>query len=144
MSTDYAQGEHLVLDGQKLFPMKSGDPIMIMNLPVGVESTEKHVVELLIDKARAKLYGIRHILTSNAPIKSRMKILRTVVYGNIRWVVGILLPTKQLQFMLNHFECQCVRRMLGAKRRSREEDAVGTCLLYGLGKACRQQCSPTS
>ena len=43
-------------------------------------------------------------------------MLRAVVFGCIRWVVGILFPSKQLQAMLNHFECLCVRKMMGIRR----------------------------
>ena len=34
--------------------------------------------------------------------------------------MGILFPSKQLQIMLNQFECACVRKMMGSKRRSGE------------------------
>ena len=77
-------------------------------------------MERLLDKARTKSFGLLHILTSSAPLQSRMKILRTVVYGTIRWIVGILFPSKQLQYMINHVECLCVRRMLGIRRGSSE------------------------
>ena len=77
-------------------------------------------MEHLLDRARSKFFGILHILTSNAPLKSRMRVLRTVVYGVLRWVVGILFPSKRLQVMLNQFECSCVRKMMGFKRRPGE------------------------
>ena len=32
------------------------------------------------------------------------------------WVVGALFPSRQLQQLVNHFECCCVRKMMGIKR----------------------------
>ena len=116
LSTHHVAEAHLVLEGHALLPMPKGDPMMIMNLPVGFENTEKHVLEHLIERARSKFFGILHILTSSAPLVGRLRVLRTVVFGSIRWVVGILFPTKQLQAMLNQFECMCVRKMMGIKR----------------------------
>ena len=92
LTTRCSPGEHLVLDGHKLFPMTAGDPLMIMNLPVGIEGTEKHIMEHLLDKARSKFFGILHILTSNAPLKSRLGILRTVVYGSSDGWWGLCSP----------------------------------------------------
>ena len=89
---------------------------MIMNLPVGYVATERHILEQLLDRARAKFHSIGHILCSRAPLHSRMRVLKTVVYGVISWVVGALFPSKQLQQMLNHFQCRCVRQMMGIRR----------------------------
>ena len=120
LSTKCQPGAHLVLDGYQLFRMPAGEPLMIMNLPVAIEATDKHIMEHLLDRARSKFFGILHILTSNSPLRSRMRFLRTVVYGVLRWVVGILFPSKQLQVMLDQFECSCVRKMMGFKRRPGE------------------------
>ena len=81
LSTHHVAGAHLVLEGHRLLPMPKGDPIMIMNLPVGFENTEKHVLERLIERARSKFFGILHILTSSAPLAGRLRVLRTVVFG---------------------------------------------------------------
>ena len=110
----------VVIDGKQLHPVPQGEPIMIMNLPVGFESTERHVLEHLLDRARNKFHGISHILCSRAPLHSRMRVLRTVVFGVISWVVGALFPSRQLQLMVNHFQCSCVRKMMGISR-GREE-----------------------
>ena len=99
-----------------MHPVPHGEPIMIMNLPVGFEATERHIMEHLLDRARTKFHAINHILCSRAPLHSRMRVLRTVVFGVMSWVVGALFPSKQLQQMVNHFECCCVRKMMGIKR----------------------------
>ena len=116
LSTRISPGVHVVIDGETLRPVASGEPIMIMNLPVGFGATEKHILEHLVDRARAKFHSISHILCSRAPLHSRMKVLKTVVFGVMSWVVGALFPSRQLQQLLNHFQCRCVRQMMGIRR----------------------------
>ena len=89
---------------------------MIMNLPVGLESTEQRILEALVDKARGKFFGILHILCSSAPLSSRIKVLEAVVFGSLRWCLGALVPTVQAQQLLNYFHFNCMRRMMGIKR----------------------------
>ena len=115
-STKLVPGVHVIIDGKLLYPVPSGDPIMIMNLPVGVVATERHILEHLLDRARSKFHSVSHILCSRGPLHSRLRVLRTVVYGVMSWVVGALFPSRQLQQLLNHFECRCVRQMMGIKR----------------------------
>ena len=43
-------------------------------------------------------------------------MLSAVVFGTIRWCLGVLVPTPQAQQTLNFFQFNCVRRMLGIKR----------------------------
>ena len=70
----------------------------------------------MVDKARGKFYGIAHILCSNAPLAARFRVLHAVVFGAIRWSLGVLVPTPQAQQTLNFFQYNCIRRMLGIKR----------------------------
>ena len=72
LSVRHVPGMYLELDGQRLYPMPQGDPLMIMNLPVGIEGTEKHILEHLIERARSKFFGLMHILGSNAPLAGRL------------------------------------------------------------------------
>ena len=86
----------LMTDGNPLYPQKDSDVLFVMNLPVGPEATEMRVLEYLVDRARKKYFGILHLLQSKAALKSRIKLLNTVVFGVFRWVVGALFPTPQL------------------------------------------------
>ena len=116
LSSKIVPGSFVTIDGKQLHPVPPGEPVMIMNLPVGFESTERRILEHLLDRARRKFHGISHILCSRAPLQSRMRVLRTVVFGVLSWAVGALFPSRQLQLMVNHFECSCVRKMMGIKR----------------------------
>ena len=107
----------LLLSGQKLFPLKLGDPLYVMNLPLHVDATETRMMEALIDKARKKYFGILHTLTSSAPLSKRLQLLNTVVFGVFRWILGVTFPSNAVQGMLNHFQFNCVRRMANLKRR---------------------------
>ena len=78
--------------------------LMIMNLPLGLESTEQRVLEALVDKARGKFFGVLHILRSSAPLSLRVKVLQAVVFGSLRWCLGALVPTVQAQQLLNYFK----------------------------------------
>ena len=110
----------LLLLGQQLFPLKVGEPIYVMNLPLHVDATETRLMEALIDKARKKYFGILPMLTSSAPLSKRMNLLNTVVFGVLRWILGAIFPSNAIQGMLNHFQYNCVRRMANLKRRSGE------------------------
>ena len=89
---------------------------MIMNLPVGCESAEIKVLEAKVDKARGKFYGILHILCSFAPLSQRLKVLEAVVFGAIRLCLGAIFPTAAAQGLINFFQYNCVRRMMGVKK----------------------------
>ena len=115
-SAKITPGTHVLMEGKELYPVAPGEPIIVMNLPVGLVATERHILEHLVDKARSKFFNISHILCSRAPLRSRMKVLKTVVFGVMSWVVGALFPSRQLQQILNHFECRCVRQMMGLRR----------------------------
>ena len=106
----------LVLNSIQLRPMEKNEALMIMNLPVGTEATEIRVLEALVDKARGKFFGIQHILCSTAPLPQRLKVLEAVVFGAIRWCLGAIFPTVGAQNLLNYFQFNCVRRMMGIKR----------------------------
>ena len=106
----------LLIDGKPLMPLDKNEVMYVMNLPLRLEATEVTIMEHLIDRARKKFFGILHILTAKAPLNARMKLLNTVVFGVIRWIVGALFPTGQLQSMLNFFQANCVRRMMQIAR----------------------------
>ena len=106
----------LDLNGYKLFPLEEGEPLSVMNLLVGPTATEGRIMEQLIDKARKKYYSIQHILCSKTSLVKRIAVLNKVVYGTIRWIVGVLFPSKTQQCALNHFQYQCIKRMMGLKR----------------------------
>ena len=110
----------LLLSGQKLYPLKQGDPLYVMNLPLHVDATETRLMEALIDKARAKYFGILHLLTSSAPLCKRIRLLNTVVFGVLRWIMGAIFPSNAIQSMVNHFQYNCVRRMANLKRQTGE------------------------
>ena len=110
----------LMVDGKRLLPMEKNEVLYVMNLPLKQEATEATIMEHLIDRARKKFFGIVHILSSKAPLRARMKLLNTVVFGVLRWVVGALFPTPQLQSMLNFFQVNCVRRMMRLARGKEE------------------------
>ena len=42
----------LILEGKELSPVPPEEVLMIMNLPVGFESTEQSLLEAMVDKAR--------------------------------------------------------------------------------------------
>ena len=112
-----SRAKPLVMGGKELYPLPEEEEVlMIMNLPLGLESTEQRVLEALVDKARGKFFGILHILCSSAPLSSRVKVLEAVVFGSLRWCLGALVPTVQAQQMLNYFQYNCIRRMMGIKR----------------------------
>ena len=106
----------LMVDGKELRPIPQEDVLMIMNLPLGMESTEQRILEAVVDKARGKFFGILHILCSTAPLRARLRVLEAVVFGAIRWCIGALVPTVQAQQLLNCFQYNCVRRMMGLRR----------------------------
>ena len=106
----------LVLRDIRLYPLEKNETLMIMNLPPGNESTEIRVLEALVDKARGKFFGIQHILCSSAPLTKRLKVLEAVVFGTMRWCLGSIFPTAGAQSLLNYFQFNCVRRMMGIKR----------------------------
>ena len=106
----------LLLDGKPINVLPEDEVLNVMNLPLGVVCTEQNILEAMVDKARGKFYGIAHILCSNAPLSARFRVLRAVVFGAIRWSLGVLVPTPQAQQTLNFFQCNCIRRMLGIKR----------------------------
>ena len=81
--------------------------------------TLRALLEALLDKARSKVYGILHILTSSAPLSKRVDVLNTVVWGSMAWVVRIIFPTQQCQEMVNRFQYYCFR-MLGISRGAQE------------------------
>ena len=81
LCTRVVPGVYVTIDGQQLHPVPHGEPIMVMNLPVGFDATERRIMEHLLDRARVKFHAISHILCSRAPLHSRMRVLRTVVFG---------------------------------------------------------------
>ena len=111
-----SRAKPLRMEGKDLFPLPEDEVLMIMNLPLGLASTEQRVLESMVDKARGKFFGILHILCSSAPLSSRVKVLEAVVFGSLRWCLGALVPTVQAQQLLNYFQCNCMRRMMGIKR----------------------------
>ena len=106
----------LMVDGKELYPLPQEEVLMIMNLPLGLESTEQRILEAMVDKARGKFFGVLRILCSHAPLRARMRVLEAVVFGAVRWCLGALVPTVQAQQLLNSFQYNCVRRMMGLKR----------------------------
>ena len=106
----------LMLDGKPIKPLPEDEVLSVMNLPLGLVCTEQNVLEAMVDKARGKFYGISHILCSNAPLTARFRVLHAVVFGAIRWGLGVLVPTPQAQQLLNFFQYNCIRRMLGIRR----------------------------
>ena len=106
----------LLIGGQPLLPLDQSEVLFVMNLPLRLEATEATIMEYLIDRARKKFFGIVHILTTKAPLSARMKLLNTVVFGVLRWIIGALFPSAQLQSMLNFFQVNCVRRMMKLAR----------------------------
>ena len=73
LSTRHGPDVYVIIDGKQLRPVEGGEAIVVMNLPVGFAATEKHIMEHLVDRARAKFHGISHILCSRAPLHSRMR-----------------------------------------------------------------------
>ena len=98
----------LMLDGKAVYPMPENEVLSVMNLPLSIECTEHKVLEALVDKARGKFFGILHILCSNAPMMARVKVLEALV------------PTPQAQQLLNYFQYNGIRRMMGVKRKAGE------------------------
>ena len=111
-----SRAKPLIIQAKELYPLPEGEPLVIMNLPLGIEATEQRILEAMVDKARGKFFGIVHILCSNAPLSARCKVLEAVVFGSIRWCLGSLVPTVQAQQLLNSFQYNCMRRMLGLRR----------------------------
>ena len=72
----------VTIEGMQLHPVACGERIVIMNLPVGFAATDRHVMEHLVDKARVKFHSISHILCSRVPLRYRLKLLKTVVFGS--------------------------------------------------------------
>ena len=110
----------LLIAGKPLLPLAENEVLYVMNLPLRIIATETTIMEHLIDRARRKFFGIVHILTTRAPLSARMKLLNTVVFGVLRWVIGALFPSAQLQSMLNYFQVNCVRRMMKTARKTDE------------------------
>ena len=110
----------LLVGGKPLHPLEKNEVLFVMNLPLRLEATETTIMEHLIDRARKKFFGTLHILTANAPLKARMKLLNTVVFGVLRWIIGALFPSAQLQSMLNFFQMNCIRRMMKLTRKTDE------------------------
>ena len=106
----------LQLGENTIEPIAEQEPFTVLNLPICRDNTEMKILHALIDKARGKFWSILPILTSKAPLKSRLGILNKVVHGVFAWVVGILFPSPIVQSALNHFHYSCVRKMMGLKR----------------------------
>ena len=73
-------------------------------------------VESLSGRARGKFYSVMHVLTSSAPLMSRIRLLHTAVFGVLRWIVGPIFPSPQIQSIINYFHYNCVRKMMNLKR----------------------------
>ena len=90
---------------------------MIVNLPVGLEATERRIMQHLIDKARSKF---RSVSQSHSVLEGSPRLQTPCTRnGRVRCRelgVGALFLSRQLQQMINHFECRCVRHMMGLKR----------------------------
>ena len=111
-----SRAKPLVIQGRELYPLPQGKMLMIMNLPLGIEATEQRILEAMVERVRGKFYEIARVLCSNAPLSLRCKVLEAVVFGSIRWCLGALVPTAQAQQLLNNFQYNCLRRVMGVKR----------------------------
>ena len=101
---------HIALhfNGFKLLPLDEGEPIMVMNLPVGTKATESKEDHGALDRqSQTKILQHPPYPLFRGSLAKRVAVLKEVVYGSIRWVAG-------------NFQDQCVRRMMGVKRASGE------------------------
>ena len=54
-----------------------------------------------INRARGKPFSIKHILEGKGNVKAKLKLLESVVFGSLRWMVGAVYPSARAQ------ECTC-------------------------------------
>ena len=78
------------------------------------------LVTSVVLKARKKFWASKDLLLSDAPLKRRISLLYSTVWGCMAWVVGAFLPSQQSLEFLNSFLFLLISQMAHIKRRPGE------------------------
>ena len=113
-------GTCLTIQGFKLKPLGEEDPLIVMNIPLHPVIGDIDTLYFQINKARGKLFGLRRILKDRGSGKAKLRLLETVVFGSIRWMIGAVYPSTKAQQALNAFHMYSVAFALDLKRRTGE------------------------
>ena len=114
------QGTHLMLQGFRLVPMRTDEPLIVMNAPMHPIIGDIDLLYFQINKARRKLFSIKHILQGPGRIVSKLKLLESVIFGSFRWMIGAVFPSPKAQQALNAFQMYAVAMALNIRRRPQE------------------------
>ena len=114
------QGTHLMLQGFKLLPMKPDEPLIVMNAPMHPVIGDIDLLYFQINKARRKLFSIKHILQGPGRIAAKLKLLESVIFGSFRWMIGAVFPSARAQQALNAFHMYAVSLAMNLNRRPGE------------------------
>ena len=98
----------LLINDFKLLPLRDDEPLILMNALVHPIIGDIDVLYFQINKARKKLYSLKHILQGKGAVRSKLKLLEVVVLGSLRWMLGAVFPSARAQHALNAFQMYSV------------------------------------
>ena len=95
-------------------------PISVFNQPVSFQGNESHLAAHLSTKARVAFHRQSHILTSEAPILAKLKLIATTVATSALWGCESWPTHRALLTAANTAQYRVVARAMGLKRRPGE------------------------
>ena len=98
-------------------------PISVFNQPVSFQANESHLAAHLATKARNAFHKQKHILTSNAPILAKLKLIATTITTAALWGCESWPVHHTLLAAANTAQYRVVARAMGLKRRPGETGA---------------------
>ena len=114
------RGRTLMVGDSQIEAIPSDSSMTIMGLPLKPGTSPHDLISALLSRARRAFWANRELLQSSAKLRDRLKLLQTTVWQSMSWVIGTIMPTKQVSESLNAFQLQCVVTMTRIKRRPDE------------------------
>ena len=99
-------------------------PISVFNQPVSSQANENHLAAHLSTKARNVFHKQKHILTSNAPILAKLRLIATTITTAALWGCESWPVHHTLLTAANTAQYRIVARAMGLKRRPGETGAA--------------------
>ena len=111
------------LGNQTIQARDPATPISVFNQPVSFQANENHLAAHLSTKARNAFHKQKHILTSNAPILAKLKLIATTITTAALWGCESWPVHHTLLTAANTAQYRIVARAMGLKKRPGETGA---------------------
>ncbi|CAE7290153.1 unnamed protein product [Symbiodinium sp. CCMP2592] len=96
------------------------DNLLVFGIPLSVPFRPTAIMDTAMSKATRKFYANKHVFLAEAPLKSKLKMFRSVVGGSLLWYSSAVSPNAQAMSSINALQCELVAKMAGFRRKTEE------------------------